>query len=150
MFNASPFIYCNCVSVPVLHCSSVYSPWNCPIPTPTPGYGASLDEIATRSALQSEQGENTSEPSTSRRLKFGIENILNGTSSKPGRLLFKVWLCTIVYLLYGVLTICGFSADFHFWAYYLISLRCRNCIGFLGREQVLSTGEIHCFFAEIR
>ena len=86
MFNSSPLIYCNCVSVPVLHCSSVYSPWNCPVPSPTPGYGASLNGMATHSALANKQEENTGEPSASRRLKFGIENILYGTSSQPGRL----------------------------------------------------------------
>ena len=85
MFNSSPLIYCNYVSVPVLHCSSVYSPWDCPVSIPPPGYRTSMDGEATHGAVANERRENTSEPSASRELKFGIENILYGTCSRTGR-----------------------------------------------------------------
>lgn len=85
MFNSAPhLIYCNCASVPVLHFSSAYSTWNCPVPSPVSGYRTSLDGPATHSVLGSDRGED-SEPSASRRLKFGIENILYGTPSQSGR-----------------------------------------------------------------
>ena len=83
MFTSPHLIYCNCVSVPLLHYSGAYSPWNCPVSTPASGHRTSIDGLATHGALTSE-GEN-SEPSASRRLKFGIENILYGAPSQPGR-----------------------------------------------------------------
>lgn len=78
MFNSPHLIYCNCASVPVLHSPNVYSVWNCPIQASPSVYGTSLDRTATHGG-SSEQTENSeTNSSSSRNLKFGIENILYG------------------------------------------------------------------------
>ncbi|CAH3120781.1 unnamed protein product [Porites lobata] len=83
MLNPSSLTYCNCASVPFMPCSTVFPSWNCPVPTPNLGYGTSLDGMATHGALGFEQRDSSTEPSKSRRLKFGIENILHGKTSHP-------------------------------------------------------------------
>ncbi|XP_074623663.1 uncharacterized protein LOC141881722 [Acropora palmata] len=83
MFSSPHFLYCNCVtSAPLLHCASAYAPWNCPLASTASEYGSCLDHTATHRGHNNEETESSAEPSTSRRLKFGIENILYGAPSQ--------------------------------------------------------------------
>ncbi|KAK2570188.1 hypothetical protein P5673_004956 [Acropora cervicornis] len=85
MFSSPHFLYCNCVtSAPLLHCASAYAPWNCPLASTASEYGSCLDHTATHRGHNNEETESSAEPSTSRRLKFGIENILYGAPSQTG------------------------------------------------------------------
>ncbi|XP_068747614.1 homeobox protein CDX-2-like [Montipora capricornis] len=83
MLSSPHLLYCNCVSVPVLHCSDAYAPWYCPLPTTASEYGTCLDNAPTHRELNNVHGEPSAEEcTTSRRLKFGIENILYGRPSR--------------------------------------------------------------------